>query len=105
MVEGDKFKCDKCDGKGYFPPYISSIEVGQKLCDKCWGEKELDWIENIVGKPCPWKKYENIIVGNKAGLNIMTGHKNIAIGYKSLSIKENNNVMIGYKAGYRNGAV
>jgi hypothetical protein len=35
----------------------------------------------------------------------MPGHKNIAIGYKSLSIKENNNVMIGYKAGYRNGSV
>jgi len=55
----NKFKCDKCDGKGHFQPY-NMIVYQKQVCDKCWGEKELDWIENIVGKPCPWplmKKY------------------------------------------------
>jgi len=41
----EKIICDKCDGKGI----IHNKDSGY-ICPKCLGEKELDWVENIVGK-------------------------------------------------------
>ena len=65
MENEKKYKCDKCDGKGYIdaPSQLETIEVshlGAKSwfpgrtntlsCSKCHGEGELDWVENIRGK-------------------------------------------------------
>lgn len=41
--------CDKCNGDGF---------ILDLLCSKCIGTGELDWIENIFGKP---KYYEEHI--------------------------------------------
>ena len=57
-------KCDKCEGKGFvwldrdeFPfPSMS------RTCEKCYGKKELDWIENIVGVK---KGYTEFIIESK----------------------------------------
>lgn len=42
----EKYECDKCNGTGSIP-YIWPLT---KVCPKCWGFKELDWIEMIKGK-------------------------------------------------------
>jgi len=50
-------KCDKCNGTGLFKTYqdFKDIDTGitwltTRMCLKCYGVGELDWIENIVGK-------------------------------------------------------
>jgi len=48
-LEGDHSICSKCDGTGKHPESILS-------CDKCWGDGILDWVENIMGKECPWNE-------------------------------------------------
>lgn len=59
------YTCSKCNGKGYIIETYefrlgadkislseSKWQKGSKKlrCDKCWGHKKLDWIENITGK-------------------------------------------------------
>ena len=41
-------KCDRCNGIGT----LSNKDI-TTVCPKCLGEKELDWVENIVGKDKP----------------------------------------------------
>jgi hypothetical protein len=45
--------CDKCNGLGYITVReinsSASGSIGCRLCDRCYGKKELDWIENILG--------------------------------------------------------
>ncbi|MGD2073223.1 MAG: hypothetical protein PVG65_07035 [Candidatus Thorarchaeota archaeon] len=43
---GSKFICDKCNGKGCYPPR-KRIDV--IVCKKCNGKGTVDWIENAVG--------------------------------------------------------
>lgn len=65
MENEKKYKCNKCDGKGYLEESfeVETIEIHHmgsnikmpgrsnvKTCPKCRGEGELDWIENIKGK-------------------------------------------------------
>jgi len=45
-----KIKCDKCNGTGIG-------ESNYYACDKCLGTKELDWVENIIGKLKPWSGF------------------------------------------------
>jgi hypothetical protein len=42
-------KCDKCDGKGYL--IKDGNQVIKWWCDKCLRTGEVNWIENIFGKP------------------------------------------------------
>jgi len=80
MEEEKKYKCDKCDGKGYIEDtiQIETIEIfnfDQKIlfpgnskaesCPKCLGVGELDWVEYIKGKKR--NKYPNTFIGYKAG--------------------------------------
>lgn len=48
-LDGEYVICDKCDGTGW------EISPDFKFpCKKCWGVGILDWIENIMGKECPF---------------------------------------------------
>ena len=38
-------ECDECNGKGIVP----ESEFPNKVCQKCFGSKKLDWVENVVG--------------------------------------------------------
>ena len=42
LSEGDVI-CDVCKGWG---------RKDNKLCPKCFGNRKLDWIENVLGKTC-----------------------------------------------------
>lgn len=41
----EKIPCDRCNSKGY---YVYK-EGWNKICPKCKGRKELDWVQNITG--------------------------------------------------------
>lgn len=43
--------CPKCGGKGIYPV---ELDDPKERCDKCWGEKKLDWIEMAMGKADPY---------------------------------------------------
>ena len=56
-----KYKCNKCGGIGKIPcghtkeeHYSNSSTVSNcsewNTCTKCWGQGDLDWIENIKGR-------------------------------------------------------
>jgi len=45
-MENETYLCDKCNGKGNIPTKNPDVV---KVCPKCHGKKELDWIENVVG--------------------------------------------------------
>ena len=104
----DEFICDKCNGTGIYPPVLEDIQHMQTTCDKCWGAKKLDWIEYIVGKPCPWDdaSNSNVAIGYKAGYH-QTGNSNIYIGYEAgvSNHTGNKNIMIGSNAGIKNGKI
>lgn len=40
------YTCDKCNGRGNIPTKNPDVV---KQCSKCFGKKQLDWIENLVG--------------------------------------------------------
>lgn len=46
--------CTKCNGEGIIEDKIFNI------CDKCFGDKEIDWIENIVGKKLKSNEFKHI---------------------------------------------
>lgn len=53
----DKIKCNHCHGKGVLDKRVElktvddgTVWMTTKMCLKCHGEGELDWIENITGK-------------------------------------------------------
>jgi hypothetical protein len=50
-LDGDHTICNKCDGTGIDP----SNMIFKTICDKCWGDGILDWIDNIMGKDCPFE--------------------------------------------------
>jgi len=40
--------CDKCNGKGYIGYHNKKDKSYDTVtCTKCYGQKELDWLENI----------------------------------------------------------
>lgn len=45
-MDDEKYICNKCNGKGHLPTKNPDVV---KMCPKCHGKKELDWIENVVG--------------------------------------------------------
>ncbi len=52
-----KIKCNACDGSGKCDhrQELKDVKTGNiwmttKMCLKCYGEGELDWVENVVGK-------------------------------------------------------
>ena len=49
-LEAGEHLCDKCGGRGIYP---LSETYEKERCDKCWGEKKLDWIERAMGKQDP----------------------------------------------------
>ena len=49
-LEAGEHLCDKCGGRGLYP---LSETYEKERCDKCWGEKKLDWIERAMGKQDP----------------------------------------------------
>lgn len=74
MNLGDKTKCKRCEGKGYIITYpmndndkfidihisealrkkynlepLSNCKMIYSVCNICFGLKELDWVENIIG--------------------------------------------------------
>jgi DnaJ-class molecular chaperone len=54
-------KCDKCGGEGTI--YKHNIYMN-KPCDKCFGKKELDWVENIVGVDLPMITAEQVKISS-----------------------------------------
>jgi len=55
MTDPMKIPCDRCGATGREPIsgsepfYINSGVDGYKLCDKCLGNKTVDFVENVVG--------------------------------------------------------
>jgi DnaJ-class molecular chaperone len=39
-------KCQTCNGIGYWE---SEDKMIKQLCPKCYGQKEVDWIEEVLG--------------------------------------------------------
>jgi excinuclease UvrABC ATPase subunit len=55
MEENELFPCNKCNGEGKFLVPGKQIDehtymAVYKICEKCHGTGELDWIEEIRGK-------------------------------------------------------
>ena len=51
-LEPGEIICDGCNGIGY--DMTIDIETSMEVCPKCFGNKKLNWTENIFGK----EKYE-----------------------------------------------
>ena len=51
LKENEKIQCERCKGKGHLGPLPVKVdhERYKILCPKCYGLRELDWIENVVG--------------------------------------------------------
>ena len=50
VLKEDEIICDRCKGSGYEPGYDPS-RVIRLTCQKCQGERKLDWISAITGVP------------------------------------------------------
>lgn len=96
----NNFTCDKCNGDGYVYTYQGGDYKIKTICDKCWGEKFLDWIENILGKKVEHGT-NNILIGQYAGYSLALGRGNIIIGFKAgyYLTHGSNNIIIGNYAG------
>ena len=57
--------CDKCNGTGNILE-DNNIDIYDK-CNKCYGKKDLDWIENIVGVDEYWRWNQVLIYGSNPG--------------------------------------
>lgn len=40
--------CNACNGWGY---NTADNWVHYDICNKCWGDGQLDWVEDITGRP------------------------------------------------------
>ena len=52
LLPGEEL-CPKCDGEGEILPPDRDEHFGVQVCNKCWGDGKLDWIEMAMGKPMP----------------------------------------------------
>jgi hypothetical protein len=52
LYEGEEL-CPKCKGKGETYNLQNDWGVKWQMCDRCWGEGKLDWIEMAMGKKQP----------------------------------------------------
>jgi len=57
-IQDGEFLCDKCEGIGTIPyessGYVQSQNASWEVavvCPKCQGDKKVDWVSNITGKP------------------------------------------------------
>ena len=50
LLPGEEL-CPKCDGVGEIIP--AKEHFGLQVCDRCFGDGKLDWIEMAMGKPMP----------------------------------------------------
>jgi len=50
LLPGEEI-CPKCDGVGETLPPDKDDHYGVRMCDRCWGDGKLDWIEMAMGKP------------------------------------------------------
>ena len=73
MNDIDKQPCDKCNGQGVID---NIMETGrtflQKICPKCHGHKELDFVEMIVGKTIPHFDEKDFFVDTSKGVTTVT---------------------------------
>lgn len=47
----EKCKCDKCNGRGYITTAFGNWTWKMsKICSKCKGAQNLDWVEMITGR-------------------------------------------------------
>jgi len=53
LLPGEEL-CPKCKGKGETYNHHTNWAVKWQMCDRCWGDGKLDWIEMAMGKPEPF---------------------------------------------------
>ena len=75
----DKTDCTKCHGTGKITDKFGVVFA----CDKCWGKKQLDWIEQLMGVSLLQCQNQNIAIGYQTLYKKTTGSYNTAIGYKA----------------------
>jgi len=51
-LEPGEHLCTKCGGRGLYP---LNETYEKERCDRCWGEKKLDWVEMAMGKRDPYE--------------------------------------------------
>lgn len=59
LSEGEKV-CPKCKGKGRIPKnngFFTKHLDPSLICDKCFGDGKIDWIEQVTGKQHPNHKH------------------------------------------------
>ena len=59
LQEGEVI-CNRCNGRRVIRTDKPSswrvlFKEVEEVCPKCWGEGKLDWVENVVGKPRPFR--------------------------------------------------
>lgn len=53
LLKEGEILCPKCEGSGGEP---GDSRSPVPVCDRCWGDGKLDWIDLIMGKPKPRRK-------------------------------------------------
>ncbi|RLF56140.1 MAG: hypothetical protein DRN27_09880 [Thermoplasmata archaeon] len=53
-----EYTCRKCGGYGAIPQAIEGIK---KICTKCNGEGNVDWVSNVVGTPPSYSPEHNLV--------------------------------------------